>query len=374
MKIIPGDGDESANATAADRRTFVKDASAAGLLAAAGIVLPPPADAQSRKAAIRTPLTELFGLDYPIVLAPMGGASGGDLAAAVSNAGGLGLVGGAYGNTASLSKELEAIKAKTKRKWGVGLITWRASEDALHVALSYKPDAFFLSFGDPLKFSRQIKSAGCILICQVQDVEGAVQARKAGADILVAQGTEAGGHGSMLRSTLPLVPAVIDATAPMPVLAAGGIADGRGVAAALALGAVGAVIGTRFCATKESLVHPAAKDRLIRAKSGDTVRTRMFDEVAGIEWPAGLSGRVLRNHFFEEWNGKGAEIRNNETARAAYRAGQENRDYDTAVIYAGEAVDLISGLPAAGELLAKIGKDAEQELRRVSRLLSTGLS
>ena len=352
-----------------NRRSFVKGASAAGLLAAAG-GRGRLAGAPARKPAIRTPLTDLLGLDYPIVLAPMGGASGGELAAAVSNAGGLGLIGGAYGNPDSLTRQLQLIQAKTKRKWGVGLITWRAGEEALRVALSYKPDVFFLSFGDPLKFSKQIKSAGCILICQVQDVEMARAAKNAGADLLVAQGTEAGGHGSTLRSTFPLVPAVIDAVAPTPVLAAGGIADGRGVAAALALGAAGAVIGTRFCATKEALLRPPAKDRLLRAKSGDTVRTRFFDEINGIEWPPGFTGRVLRNHFFDQWSGSGADVRTNEAARAAYRSGQQNGDYDTAVIWAGEAVDLISGLPAAGALLETIGNSAEQELRRLSRLLA----
>src|SRR5690242_19586531 len=230
-----------------------------------------------RQAAIRTPLTEIFGLEHPIVLAPMGGAAGADLAAAVSNAGGLGLVGGAYGDLAFLSRELDAIHTRTTRKWGVGLITWKAGEEALDAALSHKPDAFFVSFGDPLKFSRQIKAAGCVLICQVQDAESAVAAKQAGADLIVAQGTEAGGHGRNTRSTLPLVPVVVDAVTPTPVLAAGGIADGRGVAAALALGAAGAVIGTRFCATKESLLHGSAKDRLLRAKSGDTVRTGVFD-------------------------------------------------------------------------------------------------
>ena len=171
------------------RRSFVKEAAAGLLAASAGQAQAPP-----RRAAIHTRLTELFELVYPIVLAPMGGAAGGELAAAVSNAGGLGLVGGGFGNPASLAKELEAVKSKTTRKWGVGLITWRASEDALHVALKYKPDVFWLSFGDPLKFSKPIKSAGCVLICQVQDVASAVAAKKAGADLIVAQGTEAGGR------------------------------------------------------------------------------------------------------------------------------------------------------------------------------------
>ena len=351
---------------AAGRRAFVKDA-AAGLLGASGMRL---ANAQTRRAAIHTRLTELFGLEYPIVLAPMGSAAGGELAAAVSNAGGLGLVGGGFGNPATLSRELEAVKAKTRRKWGVGLITWRASEDVLRVALSYKPDAFWLSFGDPSKFSKLIKSAGCVLICQVQDVETAVAAKKAGADFIVAQGTEAGGHGANTRSTLPLVPAVMDAVSPTPVLAAGGIADGRGVAAALALGAVGAAIGTRFCASKEALYRPAAKERLLRAKSGDTVRTSLFDEVNGVEWPNRFTGRALRNRFFEEWNGKSAALKNNEAARAAYRQAQQNGDFDTGVVWAGEGVDLISGIPSAGELVSKIGRETEQQLQRLARLLS----
>ena len=322
-----------------------------------------------RRAAIRTALTELFGLEYPIVLAPMGGAAGAELAAAVSNAGGLGLVGGAYGDPAFLARELDAIQSSTTRKWGVGLITWHAGADAFRVAMEHKPDAFFLSFGDPLKFAKEIKAVGCILICQVQDVESAVAAKKAGAEILVAQGTEAGGHGSDVRSTLPLIPAVVDAVAPTPVLAAGGIADGRGVAAALALGAAGAVIGTRFCATKESLLHPAAKDRLLRAHAGDTVRTRVFDQVRGYDWPAPFTGRALRNRFWEQWTGKDAGLPGNETAREKYRTAAQNGDFDTAVIWAGEGLDLVADVPAAGELLTQIGCQAERELRRLAGLL-----
>ena len=319
-------------------------------------------------ATIRSPLTELFQLRYPIVLAPMGGAAGGELAAAVSNAGALGLVGGAYGNIRALTKELDLVKAKARRKWGVGLITWRADAEALGLALSYHPDAFFLSFGDPLKFARQIKEAGCILVCQVQDVDSALEAKKAGADLIVAQGTEAGGHGTLTRSTLPLVPAIVDAVAPTPVAAAGGIADGRGVAAALALGAAGAVIGTRFCATQESLLPPAAKERLLHSKSGDTIRTRLFDEVAGLEWPAQFNGRALKNRFEETWKGRGAEAKSNPSVVEAYREAQRSGDFDTAPIWAGESLDLFSDLPPAGELVQQIGEDAANQIRRLARL------
>ena len=224
--------------------------------------------------AIRTALTEALGLEYPIVLAPMDSVSGGRLAAAVSNAGGVGLVGGGYGDPAWLRDELSIMKDKTTRSWGVGLITWAATHETVRLVLDYEPHVFMLSFGDPRPYLPAIKSAGCVLICQVQDVEGARAAKAADADIIVAQGTEAGGHGTP-RATLPLVPAVVDAVAPTPVLAAGGIADGRGLAAALVLGAQGAMVGTRFYASTESLGHSRAKERIVSARGGDTRRTRV---------------------------------------------------------------------------------------------------
>ena len=161
---------------------------------------------------ITTALTELFQIARPIVLAPMGLVSGGRLAAAVSNAGGLGLVGGGYGDAAWMRNELSRVKEGTTLPWGVGLITGSIKRKVLDLALDYRPDAFLLSFGDPRPYASAIKSAGCKLICQVQDVENAFIAREAGADLIVAEGTEAGGHGGS-RATLPLVPAVVDAVA-----------------------------------------------------------------------------------------------------------------------------------------------------------------
>ena len=175
---------------------------------------------EAGRVAIRTAFTELFHVDHPLVLAPMGGVSGGALAAAVSEAGGLGLVGGGYGDPGWLERELRTVAGATDKPWGVGVITWAASEEAVRLALSYRPAAMFLSFGDPAPFGALVRQAGVRLICQVQDLAGARQAVAAGADVIVAQGTEAGGHGSR-RATLPLVPAVADAVAPAPVLAAG---------------------------------------------------------------------------------------------------------------------------------------------------------
>src|SRR5690606_20740748 len=169
-------------------------------------------------------------IEHPIVLGPMGSVSGGALAAAVSNAGGLGLVGGGYGDVHWLRAEIDKVKAATSRPWGIGLITWAAERPAFEAALDSGAPVMMLSFGDPMRYAADIKAAGRKLICQVQDLAQARRALEAGADLIVAEGNEAGGH-SGLRGTLPFVPAVVDAVAPVPVVAAGGIADGRGLAA-----------------------------------------------------------------------------------------------------------------------------------------------
>ena len=319
--------------------------------------------------AIRTALTERFGLEYPIVSAPMGAVAGGRLAAAVSNAGALGLVGGGYGDPGWMRTELSIAREETARPWGVGLITWHATRDTVELALSYEPHAFMLSFGDPGPFVPAIKEANCALICQVQDIEDARAAMLAGADIIVAQGTEAGGHGAD-RATLPLVPAVVDAVAPTPVLAAGGIVDGRGLAAALMLGAHGALMGTRFYAATEALGHRRAKERIVAAGGGDTRRTRVFDIVREHTWPEPYTGRAIRNPFMERW-----DEREDDLAAAldeeipGFQAAVREGDVDTAMVWAGEAVDLISDVAPAAGLVSRIGAEAEACLRRGSDLL-----
>jgi nitronate monooxygenase len=314
--------------------------------------------------AIRTALTEAFGLEYPIVLAPMGTVAGGQLAAAVSNAGGLGLVGGGYGDPDWLMRELDLVQAATDRPWGVGLITWHATANVVELALRSHPTAVLLSFGDVRPFAPAIKDAGCTLICQIQDVEAACEAVAAGADFIVAQGSEAGGHGAV-RATLPLVPAVVDAVAPVPVLAAGGIADGRGVAAALMLGAHGVMIGTRFSAASESLTHEQAKARIVAAHAADTDRTRVFDIIRGYRaWPAPYTARAVRNDFFARWHGReGALEAALESEMPPYQRAMAEGDFETALIFAGEAVDLIDAVVPAAELVQRIGVEAEVRLR-----------
>jgi nitronate monooxygenase len=318
--------------------------------------------------AIRTSFTERFQVSHPLVLAPMAGVSGGALAAAVSNAGGLGLIGGGYGDRGWLERELQTAAGSTSKPWGVGLITWAASEDIVLLALSYQPAAVLLSFGDPAPFASLVRQAGTRLVCQVQDVAGARQAADAGADVIVAQGTEAGGHGSR-RSALPLVPAVVDAVFPVPVLAAGGIADGRGVAAALMLGAQGAVLGTRFCATPEALCPDWAKAQLVAHGADQTIRTRVFDIARDLPWPSPYTGRALRNAFTGAWDGREAELRASLTARERFDRGQRAGDPDIGLVWAGEGIDLITAVEPAGNLVIQIITQAEDLLRGTSRLV-----
>lgn len=312
---------------------------------------------------IATDLTRLFGIAHSIVLAPMGGVAGGALAAAVSNAGGLGLVGGGYGDVDWLRAELDIVRRGTTRPWGAGLITWSASRAVLDQVLAAGPHAVMLSFGDPRPHGARVKAAGCKLICQVQDLAGAALAREAGADVIVAQGAEGGGHGA-LRATLPLVPAVVDLVAPIPVLAAGGIADGRGVAAALMLGAQGALVGTRFYACDEALGSPRARQRIVQASGDETARTRVFDVVRGLDWPAPYTGRALRNGFMARWQGDEAGLAREVAAqRAAFQAAQRDEDFDTAMVWAGEAVDLIASVAPAARVVERLAQDAERYLR-----------
>lgn len=325
--------------------------------------------------AVQTRLTQAFGIRHPIVLAPMDPASGGALAAAVSAAGGLGLVGGGYGNREIL--EAEFAKAGNQRV-GCGFITWSMARDPvlLDLALAHKPAAMMLSFSDPAPFAEKVRAAGVPLICQVHNLEHARRALDAGASVLVAQGTDAGGHGMTTRGTITLVPSVVDLVArerpEVLVLAAGGIADGRGIAAALMLGADGALLGTRFWATQEALIHPAAKARVVAATGDETVRTSVYDIVRNRAWPPAYTGRLMRNRFIETWHGREDELRNlvgaeRERVESADRSG----DYDVSNVTVGEAIGLVRDLPAAGDLVARLAAETEARLATLPRALIT---
>ena len=315
--------------------------------------------------ALRTAFTELFSLQHPIALAPMGGASGGALAAAVSNGGGLGLVGGARADPGWVAGEMAIAAQSTSKPWGVGFQTWGTGPATVEQALVLRPRAIMLSFGDPGPLAKLIRAAGVALILQVTDLEEARQAMEAGADVIVAQGTEAGGHGGR-RSTLPFVPVVADLAAPTPVLAAGGIADGRGVAAALALGAAGALLGTRFLATPEALGPPGVAKAVIEHGGEDTERSRVSDIAMGAPWPPKYPARTLRNQFFDRWYGREDELAADPAARHAYREAVARGDLPARPVWASEAIDLITEITPAADLVGMLAAQAEEALARAA--------
>jgi nitronate monooxygenase len=318
--------------------------------------------------ALATAFTEMFSVRHPIALAPMGGSAGGALTAAVSNGGGLGLLGVGGGNRAWLDRELPVVAERTSQPWGVGFQSWAADVGTVEHALAHGPRAVMLSFGDPRPFLPPIRRAGAALIIQVTDLDEAREAVDLGADVIVAQGTEAGGHGARRgRSTLPFVPVVVDLAAPTPVLAAGGIADGRGVAAALALGAAGALIGTRFQATAEAQADPAIKKAIVEGCGEDTERSIVLDIARGSPWPARYPGRTLSHPFLDEWRGREAELAADPAARAAYQDAVARGEFPPLPVWAGEAIDLITDLPPAAELVAALAGHAEDALTRAGR-------
>jgi nitronate monooxygenase len=318
--------------------------------------------------ALFTAFTELFSLQHPIALAPMGGSAGGALAAAVSNAGGLGLVGGGNGNVAWLDRELPIVAEGTDQPWGIGFQSWAINVGTVERVLKLNPRAVMLSFGDPGAFTEPIRQAGAALIIQVTDLEEARQAVDLGADVIVAQGTESGGHGARRGwSTLPFVPVVVDLAAPTPVLAAGGIADGRGVAAALALGAAGALIGTRFQATAEAIADPSVKKAIVEGGGENTERSNVLDIARGSRWPSKYSARTLGHPFLDQWRGREGELAADAEARQAYQDGVARGDLPPLPVWASEAIDLIDDLPSAADLVGALAGQAEDALARAGR-------
>ena len=319
-------------------------------------------------ATLETALTRLLGIQHPILLAPMGSAAGGKLAAAVTHAGGLGMLGSGYADAKAIRRELtEAGNARV----GIGFILWALDKNpsALDVALDARPAAIMLSFGDPSPYTARIKAVGSRIVCQVQTLEQAKQAASAGADVIIAQGRDAGGHSGMTRGTIGLVPAVVDAVGPIPVVAAGGIADGRGLAAALSLGAAGVSMGTRFTATAESLWDRAMKDETVASSGDQTAQTRVFDIVRGAAWPAIYPGRALRNEFLDRWHGKEEELQGRQKeVEAGYLASGAN-DFGQRVVWAGESVDLVRDIPTAREVIERIVDEAASVLKGGARLV-----
>jgi nitronate monooxygenase len=348
----------------------------------AGMSASPPASSSpphnpSKAAPLATRFTQRFGLHAPIALAPMALASGGALAAACAKAGALGLVGGGYGELAWTQREWALAlqltpDAASRHRLGIGFISWKLDEDAsaLDWVLDRAPDelprALMLSFGDAARYAPRIARAGIPLICQVQRIEQLRAVVDAGAAVVVVQGGEAGGHGLNsleARGTFTLVPEAADwlaAHAPDTLLlAAGGVADGRTLAAALVLGADGALVGSRLWATRESLAAQGAKESAVATSGDGTARSSVFDILRRKDWPAPYDFRAVRNALHRQWEGRVDELRADpDAARADYDAGVAAGDFTRAHATVGEATGLIADVPGAGEVVARMVQEA----------------
>jgi nitronate monooxygenase len=329
----------------------------------------------SEDAMISTRLTELFGIRHPIVCAPMAYVAGGALAAAVSRAGGLGIVAGGYAGTVGGEPELEPELVRAKAgKFGVGFITWALARapKMLTKALQHSPFCVFLSFGDPRPFAAEIRDARAALICQVQFLSQIDMALEAGAAAIVVQGTEAGGHGAN-RSTFPFVPEAADylkQRSPRTLLiAAGGIADGRGLAAAMMLGADGVVVGSRLWASAEALTPKAHTDKAIGKTGDSTIRTKVLDALRGVPWPREYSFRFLKNKLTDEWADREAEaFRAFGRLSAQYVQARAQNDLDTLAVTCGETVGLLRDRPTAESIVNSMAAQAASLLRNGSKL------
>ena len=316
---------------------------------------------------MRTRLTERFGLTLPLIQAPMAFVAGGALAAAVSRAGGLGLIGGGYGDRGWIEDQF-AIAGDMPV--GCGFISFALDDqpDLLETVLMLQPRALFLSFADPAPFLATVRKAGVPVICQVQTFRDACHAIDLGVDVVVAQGGDAGGHGQS-RGTMAFVPEVADEIARRRsetlLCAAGGIADGRGLVAAIALGADGVVVGTRFWGAAESLVDSRLIQTTLAHTGDDTVRTRVIDTIRRIDWPERYSGRVLRTAFVDRWTDDEAGLRRAlPTEEQRWQTAVEAADTSIVAPFVGEAVGLVDTEQSASDIIVSISAEAKGILDR----------
>ncbi len=314
---------------------------------------------------MRTMLTSRFGVDVPVVQAPMAGAAGGRLAGAVSAAGALGMIG--VGPTTSVDWVREQVgvarDTAADRPFGVGVMAWvlDSRPEQLDVLLDTRPAFASVSLGDIAPYVRPLQDAGITVISQVGTLEEALDAERAGVDLVVARGAEAGGHGLSEVATLPLLQQVLDHLR-VPVLAAGGISGPRGLAAVLAAGACGAWVGTAFLACPEAMTADAGRDRLLAAPATSTVYGRVFDVGQRLAWPERFGGRALRNAYFDRWVGREDELAGDDEAHRAVVAARQQLDPDIAPIYAGQGVGELTQVRPARDVVRHLA-GAEELLR-----------
>ena len=301
-----------------------------------------------------------MGLRVPIVNAPMGGVAGGRLAAAVSAAGGLGMVGmGTAGSASALHAELPHVRGT----FGIGLVDWviRKEPKLFDAAVAARPVLISVSFGTEMSWVRRAHDVGIAAATQVYNSVEAQAAQDAGIDLVVARGCEGGGHGDATIGTLPLLDAVLDVVS-IPVLAAGGIASPRSLAAVLAAGASGAWLGTVLSASPEALTSDASRRALVAARETDTTSTRVFDIVRGLPWSERFPSRVLRNDFVARWAGHEDALADDPDAQAELAAAVDADDRRTAPVDAGQGVGQVTGVAPVAEVIERLCSGAERLL------------
>jgi enoyl-[acyl-carrier protein] reductase II len=311
---------------------------------------------------LKTRVCDLFGIDHPVVLGGMGSGTSPALVTAVSNAGGLGIQGCAGRSPADIGELASAIRSETSKPFGLNLLLFMAGPEQVDAVLHAHPPVVSTAWPWPETDLKTLFAGaheiGARVVHMVSSVHEAERAAEAGADAIVAQGTEGGGH-VWLIGTMVLVPQVVRAVAPLPVLAAGGIADGAGLAAALMLGAEGALLGTRFLATPEAPLPESWKEVICRSDGHDTVLTEIPDTANSQVWPGALA-RAWRNRFIEEFIGRDDEVRRRRTELAArLRRARELGDVDNGALLIGQDAGLIDAVEPAGEIVARVVREAE---------------
>jgi enoyl-[acyl-carrier protein] reductase II len=308
---------------------------------------------------LKTPLCDLFGIDVPIILAPMGSCTSAELAAAVSNQGGLGGIGSLFRTTEAIKRDIEVVKSLTNRHYAINHIPQTLDTEAFRCTLAARPAVISFALGDPGDLIKQAHDVGSLVMLQVTTVAQAIQAAERGVDAIVAQGGEAGGYCGTV-STMALVPQVVDAVAPIPVVAAGGIYNGRGIAAALMLGAAGVNLGTRFIASREAPVSDLWKNAITSAHSEDAIKADVLNDIVPLPGTVGFGTvlRSLRTPFLDEWNVKREEARR-DSARlrdhvvGTHRIGQQHATLLTAGQTAGGIKDILPVADIINQLVAE---------------------
>jgi nitronate monooxygenase len=316
-----------------------------------------------------TELTRRLRIDHPLVQAGMGSGAGWRLASAVSDAGALGTLGTITRTPSTTIEQIEAIRTATTKPFAVNVICfdWAPfAPELLDAVIDAHPPAMTLSFGDPSSALARCKSAGIFTLVQVQDLGGLRAALDGGADAVIVQGNEAGGHTGR-RGTLNFVAQALE-LADAPVVAAGGIAGGRGLAAVLAMGCAGALMGTRFKATDEYVSEDQEKDQVVASDGSDTIYDEINDLAYGELWPNKVSGRTLRSAFTDEWLGRDDELREKVAGYPPFGFVQELAEKGTIINWAGEASGLVDRVRPAAEIVEHTSAEAEELLRQAASL------